>query len=191
MDLINYIKEKHHDSEIIMAGHSAGGGTTLRMAASKYKNEIDRYLFLAPFIHPLAPTVPKNNPNSTGTAKITKLIFLYALNALKIRWFNKSIVYRSTKPKEIQHGSETLELSFRLFLSRFPEKYVAALRAIDQPALVIVGDKDEEFVFSQYEPLFSKYTKATTKVIPNVNHDGVLSSPETFSVVKEWLTASI
>jgi len=41
-----------------MAGYSAGGGTTLRMAASRYKDEINRYLFLAPFIHPLAPSVP-------------------------------------------------------------------------------------------------------------------------------------
>lgn len=188
MDLIKYIKENHHDPKIIMAGHSAGGGTTLRIAASKYKNEIDRYIFLAPFIHPLAPTVPKNNPNSTGTAKIVKLIMLYVLNSLKISWFNHSIVYKSNKPKEKQHGSETLNLSFRLFMSRFPEKYTTALKAIDKSALVIVGDKDEEFIFSQYEPLFSKYTSAKTKVVPNINHDGILSDPAIFSLIKEWFT---
>lgn len=187
MDLIKYIKEKHPEAKIIMAGHSAGGGTTLRMAQSKYKKEIDRYLLLAPFVHPLAPTVPRRNPNRNGRIKVGKLVLLYLLNTIKIRAFNHSLVYFSKKPKEKQHGGETLALSFRLFHSRYPEKYVEAIQAIDKPALVIVGEEDEVFDASQYKALFSKYSKADTFIVPNVNHDDILSDPTTFSIVKEWI----
>lgn len=38
-----------------------------------------------------------------------------------------------------------------------------ALQVIDKPALVIVGDKDEEFDFKQYEPLFRNIQKQKQK----------------------------
>lgn len=188
MDLIKHIKELHPQPNIIVAGHSAGGGTTLRMAASKYRHEVDRYLLLAPFVHPLAPTVARNNPNSSGNVNVGRLILLHILNRLRIRLFNHSIVYRSKKAIENPQANETQELSYRLFNSRFPEDYVAALQAIDKPTLVLVGDEDEEFDSTQYEPLFSKYTNAQTKLIPGADHNSILSAPATFASVKEWLT---
>lgn len=72
-------------------------------------------------------------------------------------------------------------------ISRFPKKCVAALQAMNQPTLVIVSDQDEEFEAQQYEPLFSKYSNAQTQLIPDANHDGILSHPDTFLVVKKWM----
>ncbi|MBU8907895.1 alpha/beta hydrolase [Desertibacillus haloalkaliphilus] len=186
-DLITVIREKHYNAAIIIAGHSAGGGTALRFASSKYKRAFDALLLLAPFIHPSAPTIRKSNENSNGEAYISRLVTLFLLNSIRIRTFNHWIVYTSHKPEEDRHGTETPEISFRLFISRYPNNYKKALRAIKDPTLVIVGEDDEEFNGQEFEPLF-RQTRADTKIVASATHDGILSNQETYSLLKEWFS---
>ncbi|WP_102347706.1 alpha/beta hydrolase [Bacillus sp. Marseille-P3661] len=187
MDFINWINRKHNNPTIILAGHSAGGGTTLRFAVSSYSEHIHGYLLLAPFIHPFAPTTPKKNENSSSSVSFIKLLSLMLLNRLRITKFNNWMVYTNNKPEHIQHGRETLQLSYRLFFSRFPHLYKDSLKALHKPTLVLVGDKDEEFVADQYHPLFTKYNNAKVHMISEANHDGILSHPVTYQMTKKWI----
>ncbi|MFC3885598.1 alpha/beta hydrolase [Bacillus songklensis] len=186
MDLIEFVKHDHPESTLIMAGHSAGGGTAIRFAGSKYGTHVDAYLLFAPFVHPDAPTTPKSNPNSRTKVYLSRLVPLILLNKVGVTLFNHWHVLSVNKPKEQYHGTETLHLSYRLLMSRIPEKYEDALRALQQPTLVLIGDKDEDFDHSQYEPLFKRYNRAEVKIINGADHDGLLEHGDAYAEVKNW-----
>ncbi|WP_163536099.1 alpha/beta fold hydrolase [Gracilibacillus sp. YIM 98692] len=187
-DFIQHIKKKHKNPTITLAGHSAGGGTVLRLSEHPSSSEIDRYLLLAPFIHHSAPTVPKKNEKSYGKANLGRLIPLFILNGFGIRKWNHWIVYESNKPVEKRHGSETLALSHRLFVSRYPEKYKQVIANMKKPTLVLVGEHDQEFIPDAFEPLFRENNKAETHVLKDTNHDGIIKDPQTIEWIENWMT---
>lgn len=187
VDFFIYIQQKHDQAKIILAGHSAGGGTILRMIENEHVECIDGFLFLAPYIHPTAPTINKANEKSKVKLSIGKLIVLFILNRLGIRLFNSSIVYKRNKPIVESEGSDTLALSLRLFVSRYPKNYLTALTKIDKPALVLVGNQDEEFDHTELESLFTDYTEAHTTIVENANHHGVLNDETTLNEIKNWI----
>ncbi|BCJ85516.1 alpha/beta hydrolase [Effusibacillus dendaii] len=184
-DLIEWIATSHCPAKIILAGHSAGGGTAIRFAGSKYVKLVQAYLLLAPLLGPGAPT---ERP-SDGTLQINKkrLITLFLLNGIGIKKWNYLPVMKNNKPEELRHGSETLEFSFRLLISRTPMKYKRDLQKLNKPTLVLAGSNDEVFASDQYEPVFSEYTKAKVAIVPNESHDGILSNAEIHQLVKDWI----
>ena len=185
-DLIRWIKEKNHHAKIVLGGHSIGGGTVLRFAGSQYANLVDAYLFIAPYLHPNAPT---NRKNEGGNSKVSlaKLILLYLFEAVRIRSFHHWNILNVNKSIDIQHGGETLNLSFRLLMSRIPQNYQQNIKTISKPSFVVVGDKDELFYSEKFDSLFSPNQNIVTKVLPNHNHDGILFSSETYKEVETWL----
>lgn len=184
-DLLDLLKTKFHQAEIILAGHSAGGGTALRFAASNYAGKIDRYLLLSPFVHFLAP-IMKQDDNQVSTVDKKRLITGMFLNRLGYQKRNHLPVFKRNKPEELCHGSESLTLSYRLFISRLPDDYKQAIRKLPKNTLVIIGELDEEFDAHAFAPLFAKYSTIDVDVIPNVDHDGILSSEEAFQLITDW-----
>lgn len=186
-DLIKWIKELRPNAKIILAGHSAGGGTAIRFAGSKHSKLVQAYLLLAPAVGPGAPT--ERPSDGSLQLNMKRLISLFILNGLGIRrWNHLPVMKINNKPEEVRHGSETLELSFRLLLSRMPLKYKKELPKLTKPTVVLAGSSDEVFYADQYEPVFSTYTKAKVQIIPDESHDGILSNRKTHECVKAWLT---
>ncbi|MGP4039853.1 alpha/beta hydrolase [Gracilibacillus sp. D59] len=97
---IQFTKEKHPQSRLVLAGHSAGGGTVLRSISHTCSQYIDQFLLLAPFVHHSAPTIPKNNEKGYGKALMGRLVPLFILNGFKITNWNHSVVYQNHKPKK-------------------------------------------------------------------------------------------
>ena len=186
-DLIHFVKEKHENASIILGGHSLGGGSVLCFAGSQYAKLVDAYLFLAPYIHPNAPMIRKSDDGGNSNVSLAKLIFLSLLEKIKIRSFHHRNVLTVNKPAEIQHGSETLALSFRLVMSRIPQKYQEYIKSLSKPVLVLVGENDELFYPEKFEPVFSQNGKTKTVVIPRYNHDGILFGDEALTEVEDWL----
>jgi len=190
-DLVRCLRERVRSGfELIVAAHSGGGGNVIRLARKKLGSEIGAYLLLAPSVHPNAPINPKKDLWSDVSVNKRKLAFLSVLNALGLRFWNKSIVLRNDKPAESRHGRETLEISYRLLLSRTPKaKYERDLRAMTQPTLVLVGEKDEVFQPGQYAPMFAENNHAKVSLIRDCDHDGILSDKAAFREVESWLRA--
>ncbi|MCD9020414.1 alpha/beta hydrolase [Cohnella silvisoli] len=188
-DLVKWIRLRESSAlTLIIAGHSGGGGNAVRLAAHRMAKEIDAFLMLAPAIHPNAPINHRKDPGSTMHIEYPKIVFLTLLNAVGIRFLNKWIVMRNDKPLARRHGRETLELSYRLLLSRAPKsKYERYLQAMTQPTLVLVGEKEEVFIPGQYAPLFAQHNQAKVTMILGSDHDGILSSEGTFQEVESWL----
>lgn len=188
-DLANALEKREPQaSKLILAGHSGGGGNVLRLADKPIAQQISAYLLLAPAIHPNAPINYENNPASTIHLNMPRLVFLTIMNKLGIRWFNRLHVMHNDKPPARRHGRETLDLSYRLLLSRVPSgKYERSLKAMTQPTLVLVGEKEEVFIPGQYAPMFAEHNDAKVKMILDADHDGILSSEGAFREVEQWL----
>lgn len=64
-DLIEILREQVPGTDLIIGGHSSGGGLTVRFAGSEYTTLSDGYILLSPFLKYNAPTT---RPNSGGWA---------------------------------------------------------------------------------------------------------------------------
>ncbi|MFC4599834.1 alpha/beta hydrolase [Cohnella hongkongensis] len=188
-DLVNWLQSRSGvDLDFIMAGHSGGGGNAIRLARHRLAARIGGYLLLAPEVHPDAPIRHKKEPWSDTQVDKLRFNVLSVLNALGLRFWNGWTVLRRDKPSERRHGRETLELSYRLLRSRTPSsKYQKQLRAMTQPTLVLVGEKDEVFQPGQYAPLFAECVQAKVALIRDSDHDGILSDRAALREVENWL----
>ena len=186
-DLIKIIRRDNSKAKIIIGGHSSGGGLAVRFAGGQYGKQADAYLLFAPFLKYNAPTT---RPGSGGWAVpyTGRIIGLTMLNNIGLTCFNHLPSIEFNMPKAYRDGTETLVYSHRLNTAYAPKDYKNDLTAITQPLLVVAGSEDESFIAEQYAPTISKYTQASVRVLPGVNHMGVVAGKEVEPVLKEWLT---
>ncbi|WP_052702995.1 alpha/beta hydrolase [Paenibacillus beijingensis] len=189
-DLIPHIKaELSHVKQIVMAGHSAGGGTAIRFAGSRYADLVDSYLLLAPHLGPGNPT--ERPANGHRKLHMGRVIILSLLDSLGIKgWHGLTAMELYKRPEEL-HDGMAAKLSFRLLLSRSPMKYRRSLMKLTKPTLVLVGAEDEVFYADRYEPLLGKYTKAQLHIVPGSNHDGLLDNPIAYAHTANWLQSNL
>ncbi|MBM7570546.1 alpha/beta hydrolase [Aquibacillus albus] len=187
-ELIKQLKKTYPSTKVILAGHSAGGGTFIRFADSKFASLVDKYLLLSPFVHFQAPIMKKTEETEKNKVWMGRLIKLMLLNKLGFTKQNHLPIYRRFKPEELFHGTETLTLSYRLFMSRIPDNYKKALANLPESTLLLIGDQDEEFDHTKYEPLFTKYSTTTPQVIADTDHNGILFHPDSLDKIKNWIT---
>ncbi|MFD0673766.1 alpha/beta hydrolase [Cohnella sp. GCM10027633] len=188
-DLAKWLEQREPRArKLILAGHSGGGGNVLRLAVRPISRQISGYLLLAPAIHPKAPINHEKDPGSAIRINMPRIATLTMINAIGIRTFNRLPVMHNDKAPARRHGRETLDLSYRLLLSRSPNaKYERNLKAMTQPTLVLVGEKEEVFIPGQYAPLFAEHNSAKVRMILDADHDGILSSDGAMREVEKWL----
>lgn len=182
-DFLKWISTKNPNNQIILGGHSLGGASTLRFSDSPYEHFVDGYIFISPYIES-APYIKKMH------SKVSYLNFtlLTTLEKLKIRKFHYRKVYTSYKDKKLYHGGEAIQLSYRLAMSRNPKNYKEKIEAIEKPSLAIVGGEDELYHVENFEEVFRNNPNFMTKVLPNINHDGILFSEEAYKEIEKWLS---
>jgi len=185
-DLIAIIQKDNPKSMLIVGGHSSGGGLAIRFAGSQYGQKAYAYMLMSPFLKYNAPTT---RSNSDGWAKpyTRRIVGLIMLNNIGIPWFNSLTIMEFNMPEKARDGTETLSYSYRLTMSYEPRDYKEDLSAITQPLLVVSGTKDEAFIYCQYEPVISQYTKVQVKLLQGVTHMGLVVGPKVRPVIKEWL----
>ncbi len=185
-DLIAFIRRKHPGTEIILGGHSSGGGLAVRFGGSPHGREVAAYVLLAPFLKYNAPTT---RPNAGGWARpyIARIIGLSMLNNLKITWFNHLPIIDFNMPEEARDGTETLVYSYRLNTGYAPDDFRRDLRAMTQPLLVLAGEADRSFYADRYRPTITAHTEAEVTLLPGVSHMGLVVVPETGSAIIDWL----
>ncbi len=186
-DLIAEVKKDNPNSMLIVGGHSSGGGLAIRFAGSRYGQQADAYLLLAPWLQYNAPT---RRPETGRWARPNtfRIIGLSMLNNVGIRFFNDLSVIEFNIPEEARDGTETLSYSYRLNKSYAPRNYKKDLSAITQTLLVVIGTADKVFFADKYEPVISQYTDVQIKLLQGVTHMGVVNGNEVRPVIGEWLT---
>jgi alpha-beta hydrolase superfamily lysophospholipase len=191
-DLIAHLTKGRGKPQIVLGGHSSGGGFVVRFAGGPHGHMAGAFILLAPFLKHDAPTMRKN---ASGWARpaTRRIIGLAMLNMVGIRALNHLPAIGFAMPEPILKGpyghTATTLYSFRMMAAFAPRPdYEADLRAIRKPLLVVAGSKDEAFRAERFEPVISQHTKTGTyRILPGVNHLGVVSGPEVLPVLTQWL----
>jgi pimeloyl-ACP methyl ester carboxylesterase len=192
-DLIGEIERKEgKEREIVLGGHSSGGGFVVRFASGEYGGLADRVILMAPFLRYDAPTTKPDSGN-WAIASFRRIIGLSMLNLVGIHAFDYLPVIKFNMPKSIMESdlgpTATLQYSFSLNSGIAPRfDYTGDLSGIQQPVLLIVGSEDEAFYADQYEPLMSQFVKnGTYEVLDGVNHIGLVFDDGAIGKMTDWI----
>ena len=190
-DLAALIKsEASPDQDVIVLGHSSGGGLVVRFAGGPHGELMDRAILLAPYLGHDAPTT---RPNAGGWAHplLRRYIGLEILNGFGLTVFNNLDVVQFNLPDSIRTeaaGPMTSSYSYRLNTSYHPRPELGANVSRLPETLLIAGSEDEAFVADQYQTVMEAYTSlGTYHVLPDLAHMEVVDAQGTADLIGEWL----
>ena len=176
-DMADFLAAVNPPSPRTLTGYATGGGFALRMASGTDVDLFDHYVLLTPFIHQDSPT---QRPDNGGwvNAGIPRFMVLHALNRIGIPMFNDLFVVRFAV-EERHRALLTDRYDYNLATNFRPRQdYLADLRAIRAPTVVIAGDDDEAFVASQFPNLFANSASVhAVLLLPKINHAQLVLEP--------------
>lgn len=187
-DIVKTIRSKKPNGKIVIAGHSMGGGITLKYAMGEYKEKVDGFLLIAPLLGQNSPALPQGETATNDTTEpfmkihIARIIGLKMLNEINMHQQDSLPVLFFNLPK----GTPLRQYTFRANASMAPENYVDGLKAVKIPMLVVIGNKDEAFNFEAQQKAVMEYSKAEVKVINGATHEGILNNPTSFQAISKW-----
>lgn len=191
-DLITHVQDTYSASQIVLGGHSSGGGFVARFAGGPFGDRVDAFILLAPFLKYNAPTT---KANSGGWAKpaVRRIIGLTMLNAVGLTMLNHLPVISFAMPDGVLNGpygdTATTVYSYRMNTAFAPRSdYEKDLKAITVPLLVMAGDADEAFHAMRYAEVIARQTSTGTyKILPGISHLGVVTDRQAFDTLVVWL----
>lgn len=155
------------DQEVVLLGHSSGGGLVVRFAGGTHGAKMDRAVLLAPY---LGHDAPMTRPDAGGWAHplLRRYIGLEILNGFGLTAFNGLTVLQFNVPDAIQsegvHGTLTPAYSYRLNTSYHPRPNLGADVARLPDMLLVAGAEDEAFIAELYQPTMEAFTPRGTSI---------------------------
>jgi non-heme chloroperoxidase len=187
-DFVAAVRPQHPNGCFTLVGFSAGGGFTARFAGGPDGNLFDRYILLAPYLGPAAPT---NQPGNGGwaVAYLPRIYAIAALNQVGIHWFDGLPVVAYAKRPDpaapLPTYSWRLSANFRADLD-----YLGDFERAKKPMTVIVGAADDEMIASHYEPAIAPVRfDIIVKVLPGLGHIDMVSAPAALDTVVKAATS--
>lgn len=184
LDIIKNIKQLKPKGNIILAGHSMGGGISLNVNMVDDKL-IDGYRLLAPHLGENAPLNTSAQKSDYEFMKIhlNRTLGLKLMNAMGEKKHNKLPVLFFNLPS----GSPITTYSYRANESISPKDYKISLKKISKPMFLLIGGKDEVFNAVAYKNAVKKYcSSAKAYIVKNETHNGIRHNPETMKEIKQW-----
>lgn len=187
VDLVAYAREQHPGARVVVGGHSAGGGLALRFAGGAYADGVDAWLLIAPLLGPEAPTA-RHDAGGWVQVRLPRIVALTVLNNFGITALDHLAVVHFNLPERYRTGRETLAYSWRMVRGFGPRDYRRDLAAVDEPVLLVIGERDEAFVVEQYAPVMDEYAPhGRVVVIPALRHMDIVSDKLAIDLYAEWL----
>ncbi|MGK0471633.1 MAG: pimeloyl-ACP methyl ester carboxylesterase [Candidatus Azotimanducaceae bacterium] len=182
------------EQEVILVGHSSGGGLVVRFAGGPNGLLMDRAVVIAPFLKHDAPTT---RAQSGGWAHPLnrRYIGLIMLNVAGLEVLNNLTVIQFNFPDQVLQSptgeTATGAYSYRLNTSFAPRNSYQEDVALLPKFLLVVGADDEAFVAENFEPLLKPMTSnGTYAIVPDQSHLGILTSNEAFDTIREFVAMS-
>lgn len=191
LDFIHHV-EKLEYQRIVLAGHSMGCATILRLV-NEYPHIADYYVFLSPFFHPTLPVYRekrteqfKSDTDVDYTVYSKKAILLMTLYKMNIPYFSYQTVAKI--PDEFEKEG-VLKLSFRLLASRFLEALPDHLfDQIRGRATTYVGSHDEVVNSKSFAKWYKETVDQHIEIIENTDHNRILHDERTHRSIAKWLS---
>ena len=187
-DVITAIRAERPNGQLILAGHSMGGGIALRFARLTERPEVDGYLLFAPHLGPNSPTMPEANPETAELAAaysqlhVPRLIGLIMLNSVGIKRLNHLDLLYFNLTDDVTHT-----YSYGATLNSSPQEHGPELAAVNVPMLIVVGSNDEAFVATEYPTAVAEFSDGAVHIVDGENHNSILESPDAMKLVIEWV----
>ena len=187
-DMADFLEAVNPPSPRTLTGYASGGGFALRVASGKDVGLFDHYVLLAPFIHQEAPTQRPDNGGWVNVG-IPRFIALHALNRIGIPIFNDLFVVRFTV-EERHRALLTDRYDYNLATNFRPRHdYLADLRAIRAPTVVIAGEDDEAFVAREYPKVFANSASVpAVLLLPKTDHAQLVLAPHAVNFTARAIT---
>ena len=175
-DFIHCLRPARTAMVYTLAGFSAGGAFTLRVAGGRYGNLFDRYIAIAPaLVVPNGVARPSNDP--WATISLPRIAGLMVLNGVGIHRFDSLDVVQYAAPHDDPFF--TRAYSYRLAMNFSPGlAYLSALRRVKKPITVIAGADDDQFYADRYAALLKPAKPdIAIEIVPGVGHAGATGAP--------------
>ncbi len=185
-DLLGHIKSSYPSKNIILAGHSSGGGLAVKYGGNRL-SQFDGTILLAPYLGYQAPTV---RPNSGGWVQVAQLRYagLAMLNNIGITFLNNYQVLFFNRPLEVTGELQLDSYSYTLNESFSPQSYAADLSNYKRPMLLLVGELDEAFYPNEFKKVLEINAPHTEfHLLKNTKHLDLPLSEEASKLIIEWI----
>jgi non-heme chloroperoxidase len=180
-DFVNQVLNRGDEATLI--GFSAGGGFALRFAGGSRQKLFSQYILLAPYIGYDSPTI---RPDNGGWAEVSmpRMIGILLLGPIGEKLFGHlPIIAYAIDPQFSEYL--TARYSYRLLRNFSPHyDYRSDMTNAKQPMSVLVGENDELFFPSAYQPLFAdKHPQTKVLVVPGAGHITLTTGPSGVSAI--------
>ena len=189
-DVISRIKKEKPQQQIILAGHSMGGGISLRYAMREGVPSVDAYLLFAPLLGSNSPTLfGAYQPEASHETAPFLQLHMQRIMGLKLLSTIQNHEYDSLRVLffNVPESASPRSYSFRANESMAPADYRAGLQAVDKPLLVLVGSHDEAFGAAAFEPAVREFSQGEVHIVEGVSHNGIMEHREAMEWIEEWV----
>ncbi|MCK9208710.1 MAG: lysophospholipase, partial [Salinivirgaceae bacterium] len=189
-DIISTIRKEKPNGKIIIAGHSMGGGIALRYAMEKQYEQPDGFLLFAPLIGHNSPAFLQGQATENIAEEpfmkihIERIIGLAMLNEIGNHDYDSLPVLFFNLPETVP----LRKYSHRANKSMTPDDYVAGLKAVNKPMLVLMGSEDEAFSSEATKEAILKNSNGEIQIIDKASHNGVRHNAQSFTFIKDWFS---
>ncbi|MCP3447560.1 alpha/beta hydrolase [Bradyrhizobium sp. CCGUVB14] len=185
VDFVAHVRKSAPDLPLTLVGHSAGGGFSLRVAATPIVQDLFvRTVLVAPYLGYDAPT---NMPHSGGwaNADIPRFLGLTALRKLGIDCCSQLPVLAFAVPPNSERFL-TPTYSDRLMRNFATHGYRLDLPLVTHPMTIFGGTEDEMMISAKYAETVQAIKPAVdVKLIEGVNHMGMVTNPKAVNAIAE------
>ena len=185
VDFVALVRKSAPDLPLTLIGHSAGGGFSLRVAATPIMQDLFvRTVLLAPYLGYDAPT---NRPKAGGWANADRPRFLAlaALRKLGVDCCSQLPVLAFAVPP----NSERIHVptySDRLMRNFATRGYRIDLPNVTRPLTIFGGAEDEMMISDKYaEAVQAVKPSVDVKVLEGINHMGIVTNPKAINVIAD------
>jgi pimeloyl-ACP methyl ester carboxylesterase len=185
VDFVAHVRKSAPDLPLTLIGHSAGGGFSLRIAATPIIQDLFvRTVLVAPYLGYDAPT---NRPHSGGwaNADVPRLLGLSALRKLGIDCCAQLPVLAFAVPPNLERLLVPT-YSDRLMRNFATRGYRLDLPVVTHPMTIFGGAADEMMTSDKYaEAVQAIKPSIDVKLIEGVNHMGMVTNPKAVNAIAE------
>jgi pimeloyl-ACP methyl ester carboxylesterase len=184
-DAIKFLRQSTPHARFILVGHSAGGGFSLRIAGSEMGEAFERYVLVAPYLGPFAPTSrPQIDTARWAEPDIPRIRALWALGRLGITCCESLPTVAFALPEDAALRATT-RYSYRLMVNFAAHwDFRSDLAKARRPIVLVAGDGDEQMDASRYEEAMrTPEHEVSTVILPGINHMQAVAAPAAIAAI--------